>query len=416
MTRSSRWSQAVGCGTRYVENKRRTWGSGSCRGRWGAANEPSAVPARPMCMKLRLVAALSVAVLAAGCGGARQVAQQSPAAPQSTPSTAAGPVFYAAVSADDGAVEVVSATTGKVLRRVAAAKRDGMSVAGVSRAGRDSLLVTYSRGPACSSGVAGCGPRPGTCGAEVLQVAINSGKATLLWRVGSDQLLRSAELSPDGKSLVALASPCVPSYFNDHLAVRRITDGHTWTIGASTPRCHGISRPHWTTDSAHVLLAYAPPAGKAAYTGSDGTCNSSGDSSLKLVDVTRPKPDITGPTLAPRPGCTWQASAPSNRDVYAIQACGPDSSRLDGPATLIQLSASLQQLHQWPIGQCTDGNSLAADPTQGVVLAVYLFCNPPPRGQLPQDPQTVLDRLSGKELRHVSTTSGGTLALDQLAW
>jgi len=372
----------VGCGTRYVKNKRRTWGSGSCRGRWGAANEPSAVPARPMCMKLRLVAALSVAVLAAGCWGARQVAQQSPAAPQSTLSTAAGPVFYA----------------------------------GVSRAGRDSLLVTYSRGPACSSGVAGCGPRPGTCGAEVLQVATNSGKATLLWRVGSDQLLHSAELSPNGKSLVALASPCVPSYFNDHLAVRRITDGHTWTTGASTPRCHGISRPHWTTDSAHVLLAYAPPAGKAAYTGSDGTCNSSGDSSLKLVDVTRPKPDITGPTLAPRPGCTWQASAPSNRDVYAIQACGSDSSRLDGAATLIQLSASFQQLHQWPVGQCTDGNSLAADPTQGVVLAVYLFCNPPPRGQLPQDPQTVLDRLSGKELRHVSTTSGGTLALDQLAW
>jgi len=219
LTRSGRWSQAVGCATRYVENKRPR------RGRMGAASEPSGVPARPMCMKLRLVAALSVAVLAAGCGGARQVAQQSPAATQSTPSTTAGSVFYAAVSADDGAVEAVSARTGKVLRRVAAAKRDGMSVAGVSHAGRDSLLVTYSRGPACSSGVAGCGPRPGTCGAEVLQVATDSGKATLLWQVGSDQLLRSAELSPNGKSLVALASPCVPSYINDHLAVRRQSDG-----------------------------------------------------------------------------------------------------------------------------------------------------------------------------------------------
>jgi len=286
----------------------------------------------------------------------------------------------------------------------------------MSSVGGHWLLVTYSRGPQCTSGVAGCGPRPHTCGAEVIRVNVRTGDATVLWRVVGDDLLRSAALSPDGTLLAARASPCVPSYFNDHLVIRRLSTGESWTIGAGVARCHWVGNPQWTADSSHLVVTFAPPTTPKPYTGPDGTCASFGDNELVKIDALHPAATITGSSIPPRHSCTWDAVASDGDNTYAAEACGHDRGRLDGPVHLVQLSKTLQPLRTWSLGRCTDGDSIAADPTAGVIIAAYLFCNPPPRGQKLRNPITVLDRLQLGRLHRIATAPGGNTAWDDLAW
>jgi hypothetical protein len=275
------------------------------------------------------------------------------------------------------------------------------------------LLVTYSRGPACTSGVAGCGPKPHTCGAEILEISLTNAKSTVIWRVGRDDVLRDAALSPDGATLVARASPCVPSYFNDHLLFRAVETGASWTVGAGVPRCHWIGPPQWTSDGRHVLIAYAPHD-EQPYAGPDGTCSGFGDNSLVRIDATHASAQVTGVVAPPRAGCTWESAAVTETTTYAIQACG-GTSRVDGPAALVRLNSALRPVHRWRIGDCTDGNSLAADSSKGVVLSAYLYC-PSPEGQKESDPVTALDYLDNGHLHRISSTVGGATAWDKLSW
>ena len=360
---------------------------------------------------IAVLAAVLVAVLSA-CSSAA-----GPVAPAVTPSVQpdeSGVLFYAAVAG--GGIDEVSAQTGKVIKRVGPGKRNGMSVAGLARFSADVLLVTYSIGPACTSNINGCGPKPDTCGGEVDALNLASGAITTLWRVGRDQRLTAARLSPDRTMLAALASPCVPSYFNDHLVVRRLRDGASWNIGDRVPRCHLLRTPQWTADSAHLLVSFAPPTGTSPYTGADGTCTGFGDSHVVQVDAGHAQPLISGTTVGAPAGCTYQALATSAARTYAVQACGPDQPRLQGPATLVRLDETLRVTQHRSIGECTDGNDLAADPAKGVLLAAYLFCNPPLAGHKLGEPVTVLDRLVGAHLHRIASASGGELAFDDLTW
>lgn len=330
--------------------------------------------------------------------------------------TGSGEVFYAVMPSHHGAVEAVSLTTGKAVREVAPEQRDGLTVNGVTSGGRGALLVTYAKGPQCSSGVAGCGPKPHTCGAEVVRVDTASGRSEVVWRVGRDDLLRAATLSPDGSRLAALAAPCVPSYFNDHVAIHRLRDGATWTIGSGVPRCHALGPPHWAGDGKHVLVTYAPPASAKPYEGADGTCESTGDSSIVFLDVTRPHQLIEGLITIPAQHCTFQSVATTGSHVFAVEACGRETERLDGAAKLIEFSRPRGETGTWPIGNCTDGNSVAADDTHGVLVSAYLFCNPPPTGQQLRDPVMVLERLRGGRLHRIASVSGFLTGWDSLAW
>lgn len=361
--------------------------------------------------RLAVAGAGAVALLMTACGnGARRDAGPAPC------SGFHRDAFYAVMAAADGAVEAVSPTSGKPLCRVAGGKRDRMDTAGLSSAGSQALLVTYARGPECTSNVAGCGPRPHTCGAEVVRVDLAKRRTTVVWSVGRDTMLRDAALSPDGSMLVARESPCVPSYFNDHLVVRRVDDGATWTIGAKVPRCHWVGRPQWLAGSRRVVITYAAPSGTTPYTGADGTCSSFGDENLVRLDVTRGSPAITGDVVAPRRSCTWRDVAVAGADTYAVEACGKTSERLDGPVTLVKLDRSLQRQREWTIGRCSDGDSVAAGDNRGVVVSAYLFCNPPPGGGPAGDPITVLDRLDAATLRRVAAAPGGFTAWDSIAW
>ena len=353
-------------------------------------------------VRLLVPAVLAAALLCAGCDPPARL-------------VAAGPVFYAVMPFRDDAVQAVSAGTGAVLRRVADAHRGGMDVAGISAAGPGALLVTYSRGPRCTSGILGCGPAPHTCGAEVVRVPLDGAPPQVVWQVGADELLSSAALSPDGMTIAANGAPCVPSYFNRHLVMRRMQDGATWTVGAGLARCHNLGAPAWLDDSKHVVVAYAAPP-DTPYGGPDGSCSVTGDSALTVVDVTRQQDGLDGASRTPSASCTWQSTAAATDVVWAVEACGPDDSRLLGPASLVELSPSLKVGRRWPIGDCTAGNSLAANDTHDVLIAAYLFCNPPLHGGPVGDPITVLQRLRDGRLDQYASAPGGATYWDQLAW
>lgn len=89
---------------------------------------------------------------------------------------------------------------------------------------------------------------------------------------------------------------------------------------------------------------------------------------------------------------------------------------MQGPATLVRLDQTLHVTQQWPIGNCTDGNDLAAKPEKGVLVAAYLFCHPPLAGQLLGQPTAVLDRLKSPSLQRITAVGGGTTAYQYLTW
>ncbi len=360
-----------------------------------------------------MTAALLLAGLAA-CSSAERAAAPAPTHTV-TPASVADS-FYAVTRADGNRIEQFSARTGKVIRSIAPATRDGLSVSGLARLSAKALLVTYTTGPAVRSNVNGGDPAPNTCGGELDAMDVTTGAVSVLWRLGRDQRLAAATPSPDGAQIAALTSPCVPSYFNDHLVVRRLSDGATWSIGGQVARCHTLGAPQWTPDGARLLVTFAPPTASRAYTGPDGTCTESGDSSLVAVDANRAQPLITGTVSKAATGCTYQSLTSDGRAFYIVQACGPDTSRLRGPATLVRLDQTLRVTGHWLIGDCTDGNSIAADATKGVMVSAYLFCNPPLAGQTLGEPTTVLDRLQGAALKRITSVSGGVTAFNDLSW
>jgi hypothetical protein len=340
-------------------------------------------------------------------------------APIAAPTSAkpSGDSFFAVVPSKGGAIAELSAESGKVTHRIAPSERDGKAATGLSRLSPDTLLVTYSVGPACTSNLAGCGPQPNTCGAEVDALNIHTGAVEVLWRVGLDQRLAAAQASPDGTMIAALASPCVPFYFNNHLVVRRLHDGVTWRIGNEVARCHVLSAPQWTADSAHLLVTYAPPTGTTPYTGEDGTCTSTGDRSIVKVDALHPQPLLTGIQAAPQTKCTFEAVATDRSATYAVQACGRDDYRSHGPVAMVRLDQDLHTAQSWPLGTCGNGSAgLAADPAKGVLVAAYLYCADSLGPKELPNPITALDRLDGTKLRRLAAVHSGETPFGYLTW
>lgn len=264
------------------------------------------------------VIAAGVVAFATACGG--PVAHV--AGPPVEPTVVAAGSFVAAVG---DSVDVLRATDGSVERVLMSSKRGDLTVNGLALRGQE-LFVTYSAGPRCSSGVAGCGPQPGTCGGEVDRVDLPTNARSVVWKVGRDTLLGGAEPSPGGTRIAALTSPCVPSYFNQHLAVHDIGSGATESVGGALPRCHQLGPPAWTGDGDHLVVAYAPPreplgtpvATAPARLSALRAClrSTRGPASRASTVCAGPRP-LAAPTgqspHAPATSTPWSAAAPWHR-------------------------------------------------------------------------------------------------------
>jgi hypothetical protein len=271
------------------------------------------------------------------------------------------------------------------------------------------LLVSYSSGPACTNGVAGCGPKPGTCSSEIDRYDATAGTWTRLVDGGANKLVGSAQLSPDGRYLAYSESPCVPSYFNDHIRVVDLTNWSSWTIGADLPRCHFLSLQAWTLDGTGLIVDYAPARGPS-YHGADGICNETGKQHVKVVNALFGQSGVKGLPEPTHRDCQLQSAAPAGRGVLAVEACG-GRDFLDGAVRLVTFNRHFHRVQHVPLGRCTDGNDIAANRagTRWLVSA-YLYCGDPAQ------PRTKVWTFDGQHLRHIVTREGGNTAYDSLAW
>lgn len=357
-----------------------------------------------------VVAALAVPLSLVGTGGAG-VASGNGAAPWKG---VIGPdEFVSVVSTRKGiTIDLVSAKSGKVEHEVLPRDHGRDRIEDIAKLPGSAFLVTYAHGPVCAGDAAGCFPKPHDCGGEVDRYDPSSGRSTRVWTVDPDTEIWSAVASPDGSEIAAQVAPCATSYFNQYLLVHRLGDGAEWQIGQGEQRCHRLTSPTWV-DVSHLVVAFGAARGRP-WTGPDGTCTNSADSALAVVDAHHTQPRF--PAGRGAAGCDYQAATASGPWIYAVLACGPDYG-LHGPAYLERLNRQLTPTRRWSLGKCTDGNDLAANQAGTVLISTYQFCNPAPARQPIAEPKTILDRLDGDRLSHITTRSGvGLLVYSDIAW
>ncbi len=91
--------------------------------------------------------------------------------------------------------------------------------------------------------------------------------------------------------------------------------------------------------------------------------------------------------------------------MLAIEGCGTAPDYVDGPARLLVMAASSHQVRRLSLGDCTDGNELAANQAgTSALISAYLYCNPP--GQ--PGPVTRLWEYRGGTLRLITSIPGDT--------
>jgi hypothetical protein len=304
--------------------------------------------------------------------------------------------------------------TGREIRTLLPARRGKLQLVDLARDGKNALVATYSTGPRCTSGVAGCGPKPGTCGAQVVRLDPAAGRLTQLTQFGRDTQVVATRPNPAGTELAMLVAPCVPSYFNQHIEVLRIADGATWSMGATPPRCHSLGPPAWVHNGAGLLMSYGAAIGNRPYKGADGTCSQSQPSALLEVPAQSGQPGLTGIRRPDTPHCSYSSVASQGSAVYAISVCA--TYRHTAPDVLEKLDSALHPVGHWTVGQCEDGDSLALNPSGHVLLSAYLFCNPPLKGHKSGEPTTDLDLLAHNRIHHLTHATGGDLVYSSLAW
>jgi hypothetical protein len=297
---------------------------------------------------------------------------------------------------------------GSLVRRLLGTHHHHMTLGSVAL-DPSGLLVSYSSGPACTSNVNGCGPKPDTCASEIDRYDVQAGTWTRLVKAGSNRLIGAARLSPNGLYLAYAESPCVPSYFNDHLRILDLRNWSSWTIGASLPVCHVLALQAWMLDSARILVDYAAARGPS-YHGPDGTCSEQGKQHLKIVDALSSQSGVRGLAAPTHRGCELQSAAPARAGVVAVEACGKQQF-LDGAVRLVRFDEQLHRAGRFSLGKCTDGNEITANRTgTRWLVSAYLYCGDPAK------PQTTVWAFDGRHLRHVTTRIGGNLTYSSLAW
>jgi hypothetical protein len=349
---------------------------------------------------LHLLLALAV-LISAGC---------SPASSKPAPvvTVAAGTQIFEVDGTGRGDVVALDPATGRRLRSVAPAHVGNYRAVSVSRFFDHTLLVAYARGPECSSGIAGCGPRPYTCGGRLLEVDDSSGHVKHRWSIPDNTYLRSATAPVHGDGRVALViAPCVPSYFNQHIEIRQLNTGRHFEIGDAAPRCHGLGGPAWIDDDRRLFLRYAPPT-DPNYHGADGICPEVGSPSLIRVQSDRSQPDLPSPGTYADPGCSFTSISAAGSAIYAIEGCGPGNG-LTGSANLVRLSMAGRITARWPLAKCPNGNDLAISAAGTVFISGYFYCGG-------GHPVTRLFRLEANQLHAVRTIPGGNLAVASPTW
>ena len=131
---------------------------------------------------LLVVAPALMAIAVTGCTGSN--VRPGPAA--ASPSEGAGTVISGGVGVRAGSFVAVSqeklglfdASSGRVVRWLLTEPYQGMTVTATAVDHTGRIWVTVSRGPACTSNVDGCGPKPNSCAGKVITLDPTTGAIT----------------------------------------------------------------------------------------------------------------------------------------------------------------------------------------------------------------------------------------------
>jgi hypothetical protein len=236
-----------------------------------------------------------------------------------------------------------SLSDGHRLRTLAHIKvRQGQSLPtpAVDRAGR--VWLTFSSGPACTSNVAGCGPKPNTCAGHVERLDFDTGASTTVLSPPHSEQVTDALPSPNGRQAVLVEGGCTTGYYNEHFVVRDLASGRQWSIGADAAPCHDLTAPSWSASGRELVFAYGPSVLSRHAHPEPGTCAAPRFNRLVMVSSQRGSATTSWKLLKAKGGCSYEVATFDRWGVTAVESCvrGPQSSLSvnTGQAFLIQLN------------------------------------------------------------------------------
>lgn len=325
---------------------------------------------------------------------------------------------FVAVSQREQKLGLFEASSGRVIRWLLTEPYQGMTVTATAVDHTGHIWVTVSRGPACTSGLAGCGPKSNSCAGNVIKIDPSTDAMTTVLVAPPGTLIADAQPSPDGRYLAFLDGRCDRSYFNQYIRVQDLTSGASWTIGADLLPCHSLGSLSWTSDGKHLAAAYGRSlvtSARAAAGYGAGTCLAPAVAKIAIVPARSGQPRINGRAAGAQAGCEIKAVTATATGYAAIEGCrGAKRSYLSGPVRLLRYSTHLQRSVEANLGTCVDGAELRTDHTGTALLGTtYQFCNPPGK----PDPKTVV--FTDPDHRPVTfyeQPNGGEDAFSAISW
>lgn len=314
------------------------------------------------------------------------------------------------------AVTISNAVTGRVENVLLPDPWHGMQTSSTAVDSTGRIWVTLTSGPRCSSNVAGCGPVRNSCSGEVITIDPATGKPTTVFKAPRSELIGDAQPSPNRRLVAYLDGSCNNSYFNQHLQVRDLASGRSWSIGTDLAPCHSLGSISWNRGGTALAVLYGPSTVGAGESGSYGygTCKQPQANGLAVVPALQASTGFPATTMVMDPNCEAEAVTTMTGGYAAIEACAKNNSYIEGPAFLVTIDSTLRITSRSPIGACVDGAELRSDTTGSDLLGTsYQFCNPPGTSQ----PRTVTFADMGSGTHDIiDETNGGSSSVSAISW
>jgi len=309
-------------------------------------------------------------------------------------------------------IDVSDARNGAVVKTLLVVPRNpSADMTGTAIATDGQVWVTLNTGPACTSEVLGCGPKPHTCSSKVIAINPRTGTERTVLTGGDNELISDVQPSPAGDHIAYLYSGCATFWFNDSLRVRNLHGTNVVNVGQGLARCHFLSQPRWSIDGTHLVVLYGQPTG-TAYPVASESCSQPKPSTLVVVSAEHSQTGVTGTAAPLDTGCQVNAVAVTQDGYAGVEQCGVND-YLNGPVRLVRYNDHLIPTSRVPLGNCEDGASLAGNAyTTDAVVSTYQFCNPPGT----PGPVTKVFLVAGNHAREVLAIPGGNTAVDHIAY
>ena len=193
------------------------------------------------------LAAAAASLVAASGAAAAALPASTVTAQWSSPATGRHPV-----------VEVISATTGKLVRQLLQLPGWPARVSGPFAGPGESLWFSVATGPKLTCPrCRESGTVPGTCSSKVVRFEPAEGTELTVLALPASEEIDGAVPSSDGSKVVFLVEGCT-GFMDWHYVVADLRTGARVVIGAADAPCHEASYPSWSPDGRALVFTWAP--------------------------------------------------------------------------------------------------------------------------------------------------------------